>query len=330
MTTGLFPKSLLLLSTLLGGQAALGQTATINTYAGNDALFADAGKPATSAQLVSPNNIAADSQGNVYFSDPGLSMVLKVSANGVISIVAGNGLTTGGGDGGLAIGASLLHPVGLAFDSSGNLFVADSYGSNVRKVDTNGIISTVAGGGGASGFAGDGGPATKALLSGPAGIAVDHSGNLYIADRLNNRVRMVTPGGIISTIAGSNASGFSGDGGPATKATFTYPTSIAIDAAGNLYIADTNNCAIRKISSTGIITTPRRSADASDGPAPQAEVGGSREHVAVVGPDIAFSDFVRCRKMHSVSGANEEILGSGNHERTGPPQQSFVDGNQVP
>src|ERR1035441_5743330 len=136
---------------------------TINTYAGSDALFAGAGKPATAAQLVAPNNIAVDSQGNIYFSDSGLSQVLKVAANGVISIVAGNGLSSGGGDGGLATGASLAYPAGLAFDSSGNLYIADTYNSNVRKVDTNGIITTMAGDGGASGFAGDGGPATKAL-----------------------------------------------------------------------------------------------------------------------------------------------------------------------
>jgi uncharacterized protein (TIGR03437 family) len=256
MTTRDIVKSLLLLATLLCWQSALGQTATINTYAGSDSLFAGAGLAATSAQLVSPNNIAFDTQGNVYFSDPGLSMVLKVATNGVVSIFAGNGLTTGGGDGGLAIGASLSYPAGLAFDSSGNLYIADTYNSNVRKVDTNGIISTVAGDGGQGGFAGDGGPATKALLQNPAGLAVDHSGNLYIADRGNNRVRMVAAStGIISTIAGSNASGFSGDGGPAAKATFTYPTSIAIDSSGNLYIADANNCAIRMISSAGIITT---------------------------------------------------------------------------
>jgi len=161
MTASLFPKSLLLLSTLLCCQAAFGQTATINTYAGSDALFAGAGLAATSAQLVSPDNIAVDAQGNVYFSDPGLSMVLKVAANGVVSIVAGNGLTTGGGDGGLAIGASLSYPAGLAFDPSGNLYIADTYNSNVRKVDTNGIISTVAGDGGQGGFAGDGGPPRK-------------------------------------------------------------------------------------------------------------------------------------------------------------------------
>jgi sugar lactone lactonase YvrE len=259
MTTRYLLKCLLLLSALFCQQALFGQTGspgTISTYAGNDALFAGGGQPATAAQVVEPNNIAFDGKGNVYVSASGLSMVLKVAANGVISVVAGNGLSSGGGDGGLATGASLAYPAGLAFDSSGNLYIADSYNSNVRKVDTNGIISTVAGDGGASGFAGDGGPATKALLQNPAGIAVDKSGNLYIADRLNQRIRMVAAStGIITTIAGSSTTGWHGDGGPAVQATFTLPSSIAIDSAGNLYIADQNNWSVRRISTSGIITT---------------------------------------------------------------------------
>ena len=258
MTTRYLLKCLLLLSALFCRQALFGQTGspgTINTYAGNDALFAGAGQPATAAQLVGPNNIAVDGKGNVYFSASGLSMVLKVAPNGIISIVAGNGLSRGGGDGGPATGASLAYPVGLALDSSGNLYIADDYNSNVRKVDTNGIITTVAGDGGQGGFAGDGGPATKALLANPAGIAVDKSGNLYIADRGNDRIRKVTADGIISTIAGGSTSGFHGDGGPAVDATFTLPTSIAVDSSGNLFIADTNNAAIRRISPSGIITT---------------------------------------------------------------------------
>jgi len=253
MTTRHHVKSLLLLSALLGWQDALGQTATINTYAGNDAFFSGAGLAATSAQLVSPSSFAVDAQGNVYFSDPGYSLVLKVSTNGVISIVAGNGMTTSAGDGGLAIGASVNYPNGLAIDSSGNLYIADTNSANVRKVDTNGIISTVAGGSG-SGFAGDGGPATKAWLSAPRGIAVDHSGNLYIADWGNSRIRMVNPAGIISTIAGSGTTGYSGDGGPAAQASIGYVNGLAVDSAGNLYIADVDNAAIRKISN-GIITT---------------------------------------------------------------------------
>jgi uncharacterized protein (TIGR03437 family) len=304
MTTRYLFTCLLLLSALSCQQALFGQTGspgTINTYAGNDALFAGGGQPATTAQLVGPNNIAFDGKGNVYFSDSGLSMVLKVAANGVISVVAGNGLSSGGGDGGLATGASLSYPAGLAFDSSGNLYIADTYNSDVRKVDTNGIITTVAGDGGASGFAGDGGPATKALLSSPSGIAVDKSGNLYIADRLNQRIRMVTAStGIITTIAGSNTTGWHGDGGPAAQATFTYPTSIAIDSAGNLYIADTNNWSVRRISTSGIITTV-----AGTGQWGSTGDGGQATKATMAGPQSVALD--ASGNLYIADSANQRI-----------------------
>jgi uncharacterized protein (TIGR03437 family) len=244
-----------MLYALLFSGIALAQ-GTIDTYAGNDALFAGSGLPATAAQIVGPNSMAVDSQGNLYISASGLSMVLKVTAGtGIVSVYAGNGLATGGGDGGLAVGASLLYPAGLAFDSAGNLYIVDSYNSNVRKVAPNGIITTVAGGGGQGGFAGDGGPATQALLTNPTGIAVDKSGNLYIADTGNNRIRLVgASNGIISTIAGSSTTGLTGDGGLAVDATLTLPEGLAIDVSGNLYIADQNNWVIRRISN-GIINT---------------------------------------------------------------------------
>jgi len=273
----------LLAAALLPG-VILGQ-GTINTYAGSVALFAGAGKPAISAQLVAPNNIAVDGQGNIYFSDSGLSQVFKIAANGVISIVAGTGLSTGGGDGGYATGAALDAPEGLAFDSAGNLYIVDSFNSNVRKVDTNGIITTVAGAQGQSGFAGDGGPATSALLANPTGIAIDRSGNIYIADRGNNRIRLVTASsGVITTIAGSNTIGLSGDGGSAAKATFTLPTSLAFDSAGNLYIADENDYVIRRISTAGIITTVagtgQPGSGGDNGPATKAQLSGP-EGIAV-------------------------------------------------
>jgi trimeric autotransporter adhesin len=228
---------------------------TINTYAGNDALFQGSGQPAIDAQIVGPNNSVVDRHGNVYISAPGLSMVLKVTAaTGVISVFAGDGLSRFAGDGGLAVGASLSSPQGLALDSAGNLYIADQNISNIRKVDTNGIITTFAGDSGQGGFAGDGGPATQALLANPNAIAFDKSGNLYIVT--GQRVRMVSAStGIISTIAGTGGLGFTGDGGPATKATFSNPDGIAIDASGNVYIADQYAGRIRKFSVGGTITT---------------------------------------------------------------------------
>jgi uncharacterized protein (TIGR03437 family) len=230
---------------------------TIDTYAGNDALFAGGGKPAISAQLVNPNYVAVDGQGNIYFSASGLSMVLKVSAaSGIISVVAGNGLSGYSGDGGLAVGTSLGSPAGLAFDPSGNLYIADSGNTVIRKVATNGIITTAAGSAGQYGFSGDGGPATQAKINYPTGIATDSSGNLYIMDLGNNRVRKVDAStGIISTIAGSGLVGYTGDGGPALQATFNYPEGLAVDSSGNVYVCDQNSAAVRKISISGTIAT---------------------------------------------------------------------------
>jgi len=289
----------------------------INTYAGSDALFAGAGKPATSAQLVAPNNIAVDSEGNIYFSDSGLSQVLKVATNGVISIVAGTGLTSGGGDGGLATGAALDSPQGLAFDSAGNLYIVDSFNSNVRKVDTNGIITTVAGGQGQAGFAGDGGPATSALLTNPTGIAIDRSGNLYIADRANNRIRLVTAStGIITTIAGSSKTGFTGDGGPAAQATLTLPTGLAFDSSGNLYIADSNNWAIRKISTSGIITTVagtgQPGSGGDNGPATKAQLSGPQGIAVDASGNLYIVDSGNQRIRYvNAAGTIVTIAGSG-------------------
>jgi trimeric autotransporter adhesin len=145
-------------------------------------------------------------------------------------------------------------PNGLAFDAAGNLYIADQGNNVIRRVDTSGVITTVAGNGN-SGYNGDGIPATKATLFQPAGIAVDGSGNIYIADTQNFRVRMVDTNGIISTLAGTGANGYSGDGGPASQALLHQPTGVAVDAAGNIYIADANNAAVRKIATNGIITT---------------------------------------------------------------------------
>jgi uncharacterized protein (TIGR03437 family) len=230
---------------------------TIKTYAGNDAIFAGSGQPAIAAQLVGPTKSVVDGQGNVYISAPGLSMVLKVTAaTGVISVFAGNGLNRFAGDGGLAVGASLASPQGLALDSAGNLYIADANNSNIRKVDTNGIITTVAGDSGQGGFAGDGGLATKALLENPNALAFDKSGNLYIVDSSNQRIRMVSAStGIISTIAGTGGLGSIGDGGAAIKATFANPDGIAVDSSGNVYIADQFAGRIRKFSVGGNITT---------------------------------------------------------------------------
>src|ERR1019366_9345320 len=194
--------------------------------------------------------------------------IRKVS-NGVITTVAGNGTSGNIGDNGPATGAQLNYPTGVAVDSAGNLYIADQYNHRIRKV-SNGVITTVAGSG-TAGFSGDNGPATSAQLYYPAGVAVDAAGNLYIADQYNHRIRKVS-NGVITTVAGSGTAGFSGDNGPATSAQLSGPGGVAADSAGNLYIADTSNYRIRKVSN-GVITTAAGGGSGGDnGPATSAQL----------------------------------------------------------
>jgi hypothetical protein len=230
----------------------------VTTVAGSGSNgFSGDNGPATSAQLGSPLGVATDSAGALYIADPGTNRLRKV-VNGVISTVAGNGASFLGGDAGPATLAS-LSPSAVAVDAMGNLFIADISNNRVRKV-TNGVITTIAGspGSGAPGnFGGDGGPATNALLSQPRGLALDSSGNIYIADSGNNRIRKIT-NGIVTTVAGSGATagpgGFGGDNGPATSALLGSPSAVAIGPDGTLYIGDSINARVRKVSS-GFIST---------------------------------------------------------------------------
>jgi trimeric autotransporter adhesin len=301
----------------VGGLAAILCCAqnTISTVAGtsNCCNSADGGQ-ATSTWLTGVSGIALDKQGDIYIMDTATGRVRKVNSSGVITTVAGDGTLGYTGDGGPATKAELQPGssfVGLAADDSGNLYISDGENCVIRKVDTSGTITTVAGNG-TCGYLGDGQKATSAELEYPEGVAVDGSGNLYIADNGNNRVRKVTPDGIISTVAGNgspgnaysgdgvqanttaltpadialdgvgdlyisdtnrvrkvdangiistfagptdNTRGFSGDGGPATQATFKAPTGLAVDASGNVYIVDHSNGRVRKVDATGIITT---------------------------------------------------------------------------
>jgi len=227
----------------------------INTVAGNGIRgFSGDGGPATSAQLNAPLGVAVDTAGNLFIADYGDNRVRKVTSSGVISTVAGNEIRGFSGDGGPATSARLSYPYGVAVDTAGNLFIADTYNHCVRKVTPGGVISTVAGNG-TQGYSGDGGPAKAAQLRIPQGVAVDTADILFIADTGNNRVRKVTPDGVISTVAGNGTHGFSGNGGPATSAQLNYPNGIAVDSAHNLFIADRNNNRIRKVTPGGVIST---------------------------------------------------------------------------
>jgi len=216
----------------------------INTVAGNgNSVFAGDGGQATSASL-SAASVALDKAGNLFISDPANYRIRKVSTAGTITTVAGNGTSGYSGDNGPAINAQLSNPAGLAIDGSGNLYIADSGNNCIREVTASGTITTVAGNG-TAGFSGDGGLATRAELRSPAGVAVDSSGDLFIADTLNNRVREVSTAGIISTIAGNGNASFSGDAGIAIYAALSLPSTVVPGKSGTLYIADAGNNAIR-------------------------------------------------------------------------------------
>jgi secreted PhoX family phosphatase len=236
-----------------------GVTGIITTVAGNgvDGFSGDGG-PATSASLNFPPGVTVDASGNLFIPDNFNSRIRRVDGvTGIITTVAGNGVAGFSGDGGPATSASLQNPAGVAVDGFGNLFIACFGNHRIRKVDgVTGIITTVAGNG-LREFSGDGGPATSASLSDPFGVVLDASGNLFIADDGNNRIRKVDGvTAIITTVAGNGTPGFSGDGGPATSASLRNPTGVTVDGFGNLFIADYNNHRIRQVDGvTAIITT---------------------------------------------------------------------------
>ncbi len=226
----------------------------INTVVGNGYDgFAGDGSTATSAQLNYPTGIALDSSGNMYIADF-LNLRIRKVASGNITTVAGNGVLSFSGDGGLALSAQLNGPQGVAPDNSGNFYVSDTGNNVVRKVAKNGVIATIAGNG-TPGSNGDGGAGTSAQLNAPMAVVADSSGNVYVSDSLNAKVRKISSGGVISTVAGSGTPGFGGDGASATGAQLNTPLGLALDGAGDLYIADFSNNRIRMVSPSGTITT---------------------------------------------------------------------------
>ena len=236
------------------GAEPTGQIPTITTVAGNGFLgFGGDGGAAIRAAL-GPASVAVDTNGNLYIADSRNHRVRKVDANGVITTVAGTGSGDYSGDGGLARNAALNSPTSVAVDAAGILYIADVGNHRVRRVDASGLIHLVAGTG-SPGYGGDGGRAVDAQLAEPIAVAVDGSGNLYIADLRNHRVRRVDAGGRITTVAGTGLGGYGGDGGPAVNAPLNLPGDVAVDAVGNLYIADTSNDRVRRVDAVGTITT---------------------------------------------------------------------------
>ena len=244
----------------------------ITTFAGTGvAGFGGDTGPAVQAQLSGPLGVCVSPSGDVYVTDQGNKRVRKISS-GTITTVAGNGSSGNSGDGGAATAAAMTIPIRCAVDPSGNLFIVDQGAFVIRKVDTSGIISTYAGT--TQGFSGDGGPATQARMNNPTALAFDASGNLYVTDQFNHRIRRIDSSGTILTVAGNGSAAFSGDGGPATSASLNYPGGIVVDSSGTLFLVDCVNERVRKVSGGTISTVAGTGATgyAGDGgPALQAQ-----------------------------------------------------------
>ena len=250
----------------------------INAFAGESGRGGSRdGRLATSVRLNSPSGLAADSKGNLYIADSGNHRILKAGADGMISTVAGTGLSGYRGDGGPATRAYFIAgPITVAMDGGDNIYIADF--CRVRKITRAGMITTVAGTG-VCGYAGDGGPATAAQIN-EEGIGVDAAGNLYIADTQSHRVRRVASNGIINTVAGNGTYGDAEDGGAATAAQLRFPRGVAADGKGNIYIADG---AIRRVTSSGIISTLIPGLDGFGGPVTEELRGPKRVFVDSAG-----------------------------------------------
>jgi len=300
----------------------------IATFAGNDSAgYTGDGGLAVSARLNYPTGVAADRRGNLYIADYNNNVIRKINSIGFISTVAGNDTAGFSGDGGPATAAELYYPFAIAVDTAGNLYIADTYNMRVRKVDTAGIITTIAGTG-IAGFGGDGGAATAAVLSHPTGICTDRAGNVYISDERNNCIREINTSGIMTTIAGADTmAGYSGDGGPATAAKLNAPFGLTTDTLGNIFIAEWGNNIIRKIDASGTISTIAGGGTAGlgDGGAATAAVLDHPMGVALQGAgNLLIADFGNSRiRQVSNSGIISTIAGSWLAGDAGDGQKAY-------
>ena len=253
--------------------------------------FSGDGGPASQAQLLNPSFLTSDDSGNLFFVDDQNTRVRKIDTNGIVTTVAGNGLFGYSGDGGPAIAASFNLIFGASPDNKGSLYISDLQNSVIRKVDISGNITTIAGTG-VSGFSGDNGPAKSAQLNFPFQVAIDKSGNIYIPDEGNKRIRKIDNSGIITTIAGNGTFGYSGDGGPAILSQVGVIYQVQIDASGQIFLADQGNHVIRKIDCAGIITTYAGTGtagfDGDGGPATSADL----QYPLNVGTDVTGNIYI--------------------------------------
>jgi RHS repeat-associated protein len=252
----------------------------VDTVAGTGVIsFSGDGGPASLAALSSPVDVAIGADGSVYFADSLDHRIRRISTAGIIDTVAGTGLRGFSGDGGPAARATFDSPHGVAVATDGSIYIADSGNQRIRRVAPDGTVNTIAGSG-VFGFSGDGDLAVGAAFRSPVDVAAGADGSLYISDSGNHRIRHVTSFGTINTIAGSGVAGFLGDGESATLAALAFPESVAVDAGGVVYIADTGNQRIRSITLDGIIHTISGTGSqgllGDNGPSEQAQLNGSR------------------------------------------------------
>src|SRR5208282_5812032 len=314
-------------------------TGTIVTAAGNGTAGYTGNKgPATAAELDNPGGMAVDSAGDLFIADLNNNVIREVvKATGDIITVAGNGKAGYSGDNGPATAAELNDPRDVAVDSAGDLFIADLNNNVIREVvKATGDIITVAGNGKA-GYSGDNGPATAAELDGPRGVAVDSAGDVFFADCLNNRVREVVKAtGDIITVAGDGKAGYSGDNGPATAAVLNAPNTVAVDSAGDLFIADANNHAVREVvKATGDIITVAGNGKAGysgdNGPATAAELNDAYGVAVDAVGDLFFADDGNNRVREVVKATGDIITVAGNGTTgysgdNGPATDAELDG----
>jgi len=297
----------------------------ISTYAGTGLPgYSGDGGPASSARLDDPLDVAIDASGNLYVADRGNARVRRISPAGTISTVAGNGKAGFSGDNGPAILAR-IDPVALAIDNQNNLYIADGDNYRIRKVDSNGVINTIAGTG-TPGYTGDNGPASIALISFVTGLAVDSTGNLYVADLDNLYVRKIDTSGQITTVAGSGGFGRIDDGVPATQAVM-LPAAVALDGAGNLYIADINRSVIRRVDlTTGLIFTTAGNGTAGfagdNATARNAELDGPTG-LAIANNQIFIADLLNTRIREVAGGIISTVAGTGTGDG-GPAISAFL------
>jgi DNA-binding beta-propeller fold protein YncE len=292
----------------------------IRTVAGSNTRgYAGDGGSATSAALFQPRAAAVGPDGSVYVADTFNHRVRRVDPRGGVTTLAGTGQAAYSGDGGPAGAATLHWPHDVAVDPSGtSLYIADTANHRIRRVDLASEVITTVAGGATAGWSGDGGPAVAALLEDPKAVWAAPSGDLFVADSGNERIRRIDRSGTISTIAGTGVPGYSGDGGPAVAAQFDGPRGLAGDSAGNLYVADDNNHRVRRIEPSGVVTTVAGTGApgyAGDGGTARSAQLRNPRGVAVDGRGSVFvADSMNARiRMVDPAGVISTVAGCGRH-----------------